>query len=574
MGNIPTYVARERLNVTGPSAPLVSGQAVNELQRQAAHAEKREQQDGVVRSMKAVMAFSDWETDYQSNPETGLFHADGFKRDGAKGLYDKYQEDANAKYEEILGSLKGQDEQDLFTSRYQSRLDAGRNRVAAFEARETDAYRKGSLAAYAQSEIKHAVGLSQQGSADEANASLELAVSAKMVELETSSPAERDVAALNLRTAYHKEVFDGLVSNDPDGAQKYLKENRKDIDPTIYNNLESKGKARTDNAKGYGLFQTTYDPDKSLSEIYDRIDGGSATAERKTIAKQLVKDRRSIENADQAAAKREQAQGEQEAAKFAITLIDTGTAYDALPGDVLDKMSPAGRKAVRLEYEAKARGVKAPYDAELEAELHDKWIATITGKDSGFLTENITGKFGSHDRNRVELWLNRQASMNTTDARGQAKLTRRKPHYTAATKLISSAVNARVSDAKKNKALRGQLSERIITHIDDWHDANPDKAMDQNELRKTVYQYIVSGEYDDGNLSIGDPNGRFIDAVNAGFAVGFYADDDKSQYDVISNATGVPIGGLGAAFEYLDSNNFPATLKNLQQAHKKLTGAK
>ena len=583
MAIIPTYTSKEPGAVAAPSVSKVGAAAIGEVDKLSVHFQKRQQEDDVIGVMNADMALSEWQDDYQYNQETGVLVSEKFKGLGAKGAYKKYGSDAEIKYNEILGTLENQNQKDLFARSYQSMLDSGRDRFAKHEAGETDKYRKGSLEGFSTKQAKDAITRYRENDIAGSTAAMNSAVATKLQSMGAASQPEKDNAALAVRTAIHKEIFDGLIAaNDPTGAQGYLKDNKKNIDPTIYDDLQAKGKVTGDKAKGNEIYGKIYDADASLETMYSKIEKAGGTAEQQAIAKTLVKDRRSVANADESADKRAKDQAEEDATDFGSSLIRSGQHYNDLDPTLLDSMGRVGRAAVLKEYKSIADGVKPSYNYGVEDKLNAMFIKSLTGEDSSFLTHNMAQYNASHDRGRMEYWKGRKAAMNSSDAKEVAKNSKRKPHYINSAKLIANAVKARFSDAGKRTKLAGQYTEQIIGHIDEWHDANPGKVMDPKELNRTIYSYMVEGEYDDGDASLGDPNATYSQALTAGYGGEFYADEDKSQFDLISKATGVPIGSVDAAFKEIERRNkairavpgydkqalLPASLNNLKAAYQ------
>ncbi|MCP4538949.1 MAG: hypothetical protein GY832_17580 [Chloroflexi bacterium] len=246
MGNIPTYTSKAPITVARPNAPLVSNQAISQIEQLGQHYIKRQEEDNAVSVMKAEMAYSAWEDGYQYNQDSGVLVSDKFKGANAKGLYDQYQLDADKTFNEIVSGLDNQQQKDAFTARYGARLDQGRDRIAKYESVQVEDDRKASLAAFSQMEVSRAVGLYNDGDKAGATSSLNMSISVKMQEMKTASQPEKDLAKLGIRTAFHKEVFDAMVVDDPDGARSYLKANKKDIESTVFNDLESASKKAVD----------------------------------------------------------------------------------------------------------------------------------------------------------------------------------------------------------------------------------------------------------------------------------------------------------------------------------------
>ena len=140
----------------------------------------------------------------------------------------------------------------------------------------------------------------------------------------------------------------------------------------------------------------------------------------------MADEQRETEKAEQIGLEKQKLQAIEDAARQAVQLIDEGTSYEAVPDKVIDVLPRDHRRAVRTVFTQKISGQPAPFNASLEVDLHDAWIRAINGDSTKFLSMPLAQHLGSHNRERLGLWRQRQASLKAANPGYMAELNRRK----------------------------------------------------------------------------------------------------------------------------------------------------
>lgn len=483
MGKIPILPPKNNQTTPNSISSLFNAGGVDGFSELTQHANKRQMEDDLVTVMDVEGSFALWEDEVLNDPDTGFLTRQG--RD-AKGLFETYQSAAELKYLELNDGLKNGIQQAMFETRFQQKLQRSAEQVAAYEAREVDVHRRTTLGEASITETRRAVELMKDG--DVAGAADRLDMAGRFLRQSMSGLPidQKDEAQHMLLGGYHSEVFTNQLEDGPEGASAYLVEHQSEIEPHLFDHLFQLVTDKSEKAEGEALFESLYSSGVGLPEIIQTIDASDAPDRQKAIARELAEDQNATEQAEQVGLVKQRLQRSEQASNSAVQLIDQGTAFDQVPDELMDSLTPEHRRAVRTVYLQKVSGDAAPRNAKLELELHQSWIKYVNGESDAFLELPLASQYGTHNRARLDLWINRQAQLIRGDSAVLAELSRRKFAYNKATTFIADAVAQRTTDVADQTKMQGQLNEEAVTYINHWHETNPGQMMEPKALVDTL----------------------------------------------------------------------------------------
>ncbi len=506
MGNIPTYTSRVPIPVGRPGVSTFSPRALGQLEQIGAHMMRRQEDDDATGAMNGVLALDAWEDDYHNNPDGGALASGDSQGFGARGAYEQFSNERELKLSEIQDGLDGQGQKNVFRALMQRRPDISGDKMARFEAAETDQARRTTAQQYKSMIVTSAAELALAGNFEDAENTLDEALQIMGQENHADPQAVQELEIQGLKTQFHEKVFQGMLDDDPAKAQAYLKTMRADMDPVVFKGLEVACKKRVNQAEGVALYQTVFSEGAGRQQVHDKIEASDATAAVKALAMQTadddVADRQADRQADESAARVQAKKETREATRLGKQLIDEGTRFRDMPHDVLDTITPAQRQGLQLLSEARASGLRVPADYALEGDLFTSWIAFINGEDSDFQTRDLTLLYGIHDDERITQWTQRQDALAAPNADEHTKITGRRFEYAQTNSVIGKALSARLNDETTSRQLHGRLINRAVAYIDDWHEGNPGKTMDPGELTQMINVFVEAADIDEAGPNV------------------------------------------------------------------------
>lgn len=325
MGNIPILPPDDNEPKTEPVHSLFGVNAVDAFSEFSRHSANRQIEDDLVTVMDVDKGFTDWQNDTLSHPETGFLSIRG---KDAKGLYEAFQEQAEAKYLELTDGLGNSNQRALFERRFMQHSQRSEKRIAAHEAREVDLHRRTSLGESSVRETRRAVELMNEGNEAGAADAVEMANGFLGQSLSGMAHEQRMEAEQMLTSGFHGEVFKHQLGQDPLSAAQYLFKNQKQIRPDVYSQLQQAARRKMDKAEGRSLFVDVYRLDTELPDLLISIDASDATEEQKAIASEMAEDHILGEQAEQVGREKQQIEAAEMAARSGLQMIDAGVSYE------------------------------------------------------------------------------------------------------------------------------------------------------------------------------------------------------------------------------------------------------